>query len=110
MKTLKNLSITEIREGAPFAVLSYVGLLWIIPFIFKPQNRFARYHARQGLIIFVYELICIFFLFFPYIGVFLYKTGWVILFAVSLYGVYASLTGKLCRIPLVTSLAQRLVV
>ena len=33
----------EIKEGAPFAALSYVFFLWIFTFIFKKE----KYHAYE---------------------------------------------------------------
>ena len=44
------LSDAEIQEGKLFAILSYLGILCLIP-IFMRKNEFALYHARQGLLL-----------------------------------------------------------
>ena len=100
----------EIREGAAFAALSYVFFLWILAFIFKKDNRFAHFHARQGLVIFILEIICFFIPFIPILGGLLYVWGWILLVVASLYGVYSSLTGKLCHMPFITRIASKMVI
>ena len=40
------------------AALSYLGPLFILPRFFCEDDRFARYHARQGMTLFVFSLLC----------------------------------------------------
>ena len=110
MKDELKLSKEEIRQGAVFAAISYVFLFWLVAFILKKDNEFTHYHARQGMVIFILEMLCFFLLGIPLLGILFYKISWIILVVFSLYGVYSSLTGKLCRIPLVTNIASKLVV
>lgn len=101
----------EIRQGAPFAALGYVFFLWILAFIFKKDdNRFARFHLRQGIVIFVGELICLFLLIIPGIGSFFCRLGLIILFLMSFMGIFSSLTGKTKPIYLISDIAKKLVV
>jgi len=109
MEELK-LEEQEIKEGAPFAAISYVLFLWLITFILKKDNKFAHYHAKQGLVIFIGEVIFFFFSLVPIIGFLFYIIGLIIFLGVSLYGIYTSLTGRLCRIPIVTDIASKLVI
>jgi len=104
------LSEKEIKQGAAFAAISYVLFLWLIAFILKKDNKFTHYHARQGLVIFILEILCFFLLGIPFLGILFYKIGCIVLVIFSLYGVYSSLTGKLCNIPIVTDIASKLVV
>ena len=101
----------EIKDGAGFAALSYVFFLWILVFLFKKDNEFAHYHAKQGLVIFIAEIVVFAFLsFLPLIGV-VFKVAGIIVFPVCcLYGVYSSLIGKAANIPGVSAVAARLVV
>lgn len=39
------------------AALSYLSILFVLPFIFCPEDRFARFHAKQGLALFVFGAI-----------------------------------------------------
>ncbi len=99
----------DIKDGAPFAALSYVLILWILTFILKKDNGFARLHARQGIVVSVGHLACLSFMFVPFIGMF-FGLLEIILVVASLYGIVLSLTGKSDRIYLVSDIADRLVV
>jgi uncharacterized membrane protein len=104
------LDIEEIREGAPFAALSYCFFLWIFAFIFRKNNRFAHFHARQGIVVFIGEVVFIVLALLPFIGKIFYVTGLILFLFVSLYGIYSALTGKLARIPLVAEIADKFVI
>lgn len=41
-----------------FAALSYLSALFLLPRFLCEDDPFARYHARQGLTLFIYSLIC----------------------------------------------------
>ncbi len=97
----------EIRGGAGFAALAYIPFLWILVFIFKKENKFSHYHAKQGLVIFIGEVI--FLLLTKYSG--FIGTLLAILFLIlSLYGIFSALMGKLCKIPLISGIAAKLVI
>ena len=40
-----------------FAALSYISFLFVLPFILTPQDGFAKFHARQGLKLFIFSVI-----------------------------------------------------
>jgi len=101
--------VEEIREGAPFAVLSYVFFGWILTYILKKDNRFAIFHARQGIVISVGSLLCFTIMFIPVLGLLFGIFALGLAFA-SLYGIYLSLTGKCERMYLISDVADKLVV
>jgi len=98
----------EIKEGMPFALLSYILFLWILTFIFEKDNRFAHFHAKQGMVIFIGDVICLYLLFIPVLGG-LFRLILFILFILSLYGIYLALTGKCKKIYLIGDIADKLV-
>ncbi|MBU1121791.1 MAG: hypothetical protein ABIH71_06120 [Candidatus Omnitrophota bacterium] len=105
------LSKSQIREGAPYAALSYVFFLWILTYVFKKtSNQFAHFHAKQGIVIFGGEMICFFLLAIPLIGPFFCRIGLIILFVMSIRGMVSALTGKMFRLSVVSGLAQKIVV
>ncbi len=99
----------EIREGAPFAVLSYILFFWIFTYIYKKDNRFAVFHARQGLIIFIGNIICYFLGFIPILGV-IFILGQIALVFASFYGIYSALVGKMNPIGVINQIVDRLVI
>jgi uncharacterized membrane protein len=109
MEDLK-LTEEEIRDGAPFAALSYVFFLWILTFIWKKENRFAHFHARQGIALFIGELGMGIFALIPFIGIVFYALGLILFLFLSLYGIYFSLTGRAKRIPFISNISDKFVV
>ncbi len=99
-----------IQEGAGWAAISYVGFLWIFTFIFKKNNEFAHYHAKQGLVLFAGEVIAFLFFAIPVIGWLFAYLGLIVFVILSIYGVFSALMGKLCKIPVVTDIAEKMVI
>ena len=40
-----------------FAALSYLSFLFVLPYIVTPQDEFAKFHAKQGIKLFVFTII-----------------------------------------------------
>ena len=47
----------DIKDHKAISVLSYFGPLFFVPLIATPNSKFARYHANQGLVLFVLEFV-----------------------------------------------------
>ena len=41
----------DIDSAAFFAPISYLGILFFVPLLIKPNSEFAKYHANQGLVL-----------------------------------------------------------
>jgi uncharacterized membrane protein len=41
----------DIEENKTMACLSYISLLFLIPLLARPQSRFCRAHANQGILL-----------------------------------------------------------
>ena len=39
------------------AALSYISALFLVPMVFTPEDQFARYHAKQGLRLFLFGML-----------------------------------------------------
>ncbi len=48
----------DIDQNKVFAVLAYLGILFLVPLLAAPNSRFARYHTNQGIVLFITSLIC----------------------------------------------------
>ena len=65
--TIKNLNNTpdsteefdkkDIEDNKIMAILSYIGILFLVPLLAAQNSKFARYHANQGLVLFVADII-----------------------------------------------------
>lgn len=43
----------DIEENKGITFLSYIGILCLIPLLTKKDSKFAQYHAKQGVVLFV---------------------------------------------------------
>ena len=43
----------DIEQNKVFAVLAYIGILFLVPLLAAPRSRFARYHTNQGMVLFL---------------------------------------------------------
>lgn len=89
-----------------FAGLSYLSILFVVPWITKRDDRFVMFHVRQGATLFLAEVVIWFILWLlesflttvfsfgalTLISV-LYKLAWLFFAAVSLSGVYFAVRG-----------------
>ena len=47
----------DIEHNKIFAVLAYIGILFLVPLLAAPRSRFARYHTNQGIVLFLSILV-----------------------------------------------------
>ena len=86
------------------AALSYINVLCLIPLLLKPNDEYVRFHAKQGLLLFVVEIVGLVLTLIPVLGQLLF-ISFVI---VSLIGVYKALQGEKWRIPILYKYSQRI--
>lgn len=90
----------KISDEKIISLLSYIGLLCLIPLLAKRESKFAQFHAKQGLILCLGWVIS----WIPFIGWLL----WIILVIFSVWGVINVINGKYAKLPLVGDLAEKL--
>ena len=99
----------EIREGKFFAVISYVSFLCIITLALKKSNKFALYHARQGLVLFVLEVGAFILSIIPLLGWLIGIFGYALFLLVSIWGIIQASLGIYCRIPVLTDISEKVI-
>lgn len=50
------------------SIISYISFLFLFPLLFRPEDRKAGFHARQGLRLFIYSVVCDSLIWIPGIG------------------------------------------
>ena len=98
-------------EGKVMGVLAYLGILVLIPIIGGGNNRFVRFHASQGLTLFILEIIVgaayrglIWLLPFGFLwwtAAWLYRLANILCLVLSIMGIANVLTGKMKQLPLI---------
>ena len=97
----------EIREGVPFAILAYFGPLCLIPLFVKKKNRFAAFHTRQGLVLFIGEVGGLIINIIPLLGQIICLVVFLVCGVFSLIGIVQALFGKYWDMPIVTKVAAK---
>ncbi|TET95439.1 MAG: hypothetical protein E3J26_02800 [Candidatus Zixiibacteriota bacterium] len=96
----------QTEEGRLAAILSYIPLLCFIPLLNMKDNKEARFHARQGVILFLIELVAVLFLI-DGISDFVFKGILIVAVALSVVGIYFALQGKSYKLPIIGDLADK---
>lgn len=94
------------EEGRMAAILSYIPFLCFIPLLNMKENKEASFHARQGVLLFLIELIAVIFLI-DGISDFVFKGILIVAIAFSVAGIYFALRGKSYKLPVIGDLADK---
>lgn len=100
----------EIRDGKFFAIISYVSFLCIITLLLKKNNKFALYHARQGLVLFVMEVAAFILSIIPLLGWLIGVFGYTLFLLISLWAIMQAALGIYCRLPVITKISEKVVI
>lgn len=91
----------DIEENKGITVLSYLGILCLIPLLSKKDSKFAQFHAKQGVVLLICEVVTYVVFVIPFLGWilgFLATIFWLIL---AIMGIVNVLGGKTKELPLV---------
>lgn len=97
-----------IKEGKIFAVLAYIGILCLIPLLVKKENKFAFFHAKQGLVLFIAEVALGIVGMVPFLGWLIAALGLILLPIICLIAIIQVLMGNYWRIPVVADIAEKI--
>jgi len=93
-------------EGRLAAIMAYIPFLCFIPLLNMKHNEEARFHARQGVMLFLIELLALLFLI-DRIANFVFTAVLIVAVAFAIAGIYFALQGKNYRLPIVGDLAEK---
>ncbi|HVP35818.1 MAG TPA: hypothetical protein VMT04_02370 [Terriglobales bacterium] len=96
-----------IQEGKAAAILGYIPFMCFVPLTRMRDNPFALKHGKQGLILFVLEILAIIFLF-PRISQLFWGMILILCLVSAAAGIIYSTQGKDWKIPFVGELGDRL--
>lgn len=95
-----------IDEGKLWAFISYFWILFIIPLLVAKENKFAVYHAKQGLVLFICSIIVMVIWYIPFIGWIIGVLGSIALLILWIIGILNSLSGKYEPLPVIGKYAE----
>ncbi|NQT23292.1 MAG: hypothetical protein HQ579_07665 [Candidatus Omnitrophica bacterium] len=98
----------EIQEGKIYAVIGYLWILCLVPLLLKKENKFALFHAKQGLILFICEIALAIVGIVPVLGWLISMLGWLACGILSLVGMVQALMGNYWKMPIVGDYAEKI--
>lgn len=101
----------EQKEARLMAAASYILFLCFLPPLLQKENKFSMHHARQGFLLFCFEIVLAIFISIvdhsigriPFIGfvitVVLNFAGWISVLLVAVIGIIKAISGEYWKIP-----------
>ncbi|HIJ83867.1 MAG: hypothetical protein HW380_1213 [Magnetococcales bacterium] len=90
------------------AAMSYLGILALVPLVLGKIDPFVRFHARQGVVLWIWEVLAVFSLVIPGVGRVFFQVSSLLCFVLSVVGLVAVFLGRTWRFPFVGQLAEKL--
>lgn len=95
----------DIENNKVFAILSYIGILFVVGLIAAPKSKFARFHANQGLALFIVEIalgiVSGIVSFIPVVSGIVSAAVGIISLVYMVIGIYNSASGKAKELPVI---------
>lgn len=98
----------EIQEAKFFAAIGYLNLLCFVPLVLKKQNKFAQFHGKQALVLFILEIAAGILKVVPALGDLVFTVAFVVFGILSLVGIIKVLMGEYWEMPVVFEISNRI--
>ena len=89
------------------AIISYIGILCLVPILMKEKDEFVKFHAKQGLVLFIAEVATLLISWIPILGWFIGFILWIIWVVLSLVGIINAVGGKQVPLPVIGKFAKK---
>ncbi len=83
------------------AAISYIWILFLVPLLAAKDDAFARYHANQGLVLFLVSIALGIVAIIPVIGTIIAFVGGIATFVFTILGIINALKGEMKPLPLI---------
>jgi len=98
----------EIQEAKFFAVIGYLNILCFVPLLLKKGNKFADFHGKQALVLFILEIAACIFKVVPVLGDLMFTVAFVVFGILSLIGIMKVLMGEYWEMPIIYEVSNRI--
>ncbi len=94
----------DIEANKAFAAMSYIWALCLVPLLLRRKSKFAQFHAKQGFVLFLLELVAALLSFVPLLGQLL-AFACIIMAALGFLNAYG---GKWVKLPFLYHLSEKI--
>ncbi|MBI4100953.1 hypothetical protein HY441_00580 [Candidatus Microgenomates bacterium] len=96
---------SDVEKNKVYAVLAYLGILVLVPLLTAKDSRFAKYHANQGLVLFIADIVVWLaywvLLFVSPFFVFFFWIVWLGILVLHIIGIVNAAQGQMKPLPIV---------
>ncbi len=96
------------EDNKLIAIFSYIGALCLIPLLTKKDDEFVFFHAKQGFVLFIAEVITTFVAVIPILGWIIAPIAGLIWFILSIIGIINVLGEKTKGLPILGKYANKI--
>ena len=96
----------DIQANKGMGVLAYLGILFCVPYFAAQKSRFSQFHAKQGMILFLFEVVIN--LIMGFLLGFLHSLFGLAILALIVIGISNVLKGKAKELPFLGKLTKKL--
>jgi len=100
----KKTQTDDIESNKVVAALAYVWILCLVPLFLKRDSKYCQFHAKQGLILFIIEIVGWLVFWIPFIGWLLF----IIVLILAVLGLVNALQGNYWKLPIIGDLAEKI--
>ncbi|MEO5348685.1 MAG: hypothetical protein H7836_03445 [Magnetococcus sp. YQC-3] len=90
------------------ATMSYLGVLSLVPLVMNRNDSYVQFHARQGVVLWMWEVLAIYTLLMPGLGQLFFRLSSITCLLLSVVGIVSVLLGRAWKFPIIGDWAARL--
>lgn len=101
----------DVEDNKVMALLSYIGVLVLVPLLAKKDSKYAQFHAKQGLVLFLAEIANGILYLIPGVNFVWFFVGWIVsifFIVLSIMGIMNAYQGKAKELPVIGGLAPKI--
>ena len=98
----------EIQDAKFFAAIGYFSFLCFVPLLLKKENKFAQFHGKQALVLFIMEAAAGILSMVPVLGDLISHFAFVVFGILSLVAVLKVLMGEFWEMPVIYDISNRI--
>ena len=97
----------EIQDAKFFAAIGYISVLCFVPLLLKKENKFAQFHGKQALVLFILEIAASILKAVPALGDLVFTIAFVVFGILSVIGVMKVLMGEYWEMPVIYEISTK---
>ncbi|MBF0273093.1 MAG: hypothetical protein HQL98_13670 [Magnetococcales bacterium] len=102
------LPLTRSVGSKMLAGMSYLGILSLVPLVVNRDDPYVRFHARQGIVLWMWEVLAIYSLVVPGLGRAFFGISSLLCFVFSVIGLISVITSRAWKLPLIGNWAENI--